>query len=384
MVRSVIITLLNYNLPSYNYYYLYLNLASSIRLGTMSLAKAVLDAQTHRQPPDNDTNYFQVHSTDNIPSGVDTNSPVQQTPASPMRDDTLIVDNVDNDGSIEDGDRETPRFVRNESDFRGPLNVADKSSSSGRNYRGKRRNSSTNSDGDGIWKRWVEVPLGWSEAPGAKTPLRTASPVGDAPPERSYPESRGQSDDNGHSHHKKHSLNTPASPASWDATVRKLGLKKHRSLPHMNQTPEDHEIPPNSTNNHEETADPSAQPPSNSRQVSRRWGILKNKFGPQQNNHTAPASAAVNPNINISDELLSGGLATLMLKMHFERDEQDHRRVPVLLHHLKIRVSDSIHPLNGTHAVFRIEVAISTFHSMTSSHRFEGCSASMPTERHAG
>ncbi|KAG8706505.1 Phospholipase D1 [Ceratobasidium sp. 395] len=50
-----------------------------------------------------------------------------------------------------------------------------------------------------------------------------------------------------------------------------------------------------------------------------------------------------------------GGLGVLLLQMFFERDDQDRRRVPILLHHLKIRVSDSINPLNGRHAVFRIE-----------------------------
>lgn len=59
--------------------------------------------------------------------------------------------------------------------------------------------------------------------------------------------------------------------------------------------------------------------------------------------------------VNITDELITGGLSTLMLKLWFERDEKDHRRVPILLHRLRIRVSDSLHPLHGHKSVFRIE-----------------------------
>ena len=59
--------------------------------------------------------------------------------------------------------------------------------------------------------------------------------------------------------------------------------------------------------------------------------------------------------VNITDELITGGLSALMLKLWFERDEKSHRRVPILLHRLRIRVSDSLHPLDGNKAVFRIE-----------------------------
>lgn len=60
-------------------------------------------------------------------------------------------------------------------------------------------------------------------------------------------------------------------------------------------------------------------------------------------------------NVNITDELITGGLAALMLKLWFERDEKGLRRIPVLLHRLRIRISDSLHPLKGNKAVFRIE-----------------------------
>jgi len=69
-----------------------------------------------------------------------------------------------------------------------------------------------------------------------------------------------------------------------------------------------------------------------------------------------PAPSAVAPGgMNITDELTVGGLSALILRLWFERDERGRRRVPILLHRLRIRVSDSLHPLHGTHSVFRIE-----------------------------
>ena len=71
--------------------------------------------------------------------------------------------------------------------------------------------------------------------------------------------------------------------------------------------------------------------------------------GPQSESVVVPHS------VNITDELITGGLSTLMLRLWFERDEKGQRRIPVLLHRLRIRVSDSLHPLHGSKAVFRIE-----------------------------
>jgi phospholipase D1/2 len=67
------------------------------------------------------------------------------------------------------------------------------------------------------------------------------------------------------------------------------------------------------------------------------------------------SSALAQHSVNITDELITGGLSALMLKLWFERDEKGHRRVPILLHRLRIRVSDSLHPLDGSKSVFRIE-----------------------------
>lgn len=68
-----------------------------------------------------------------------------------------------------------------------------------------------------------------------------------------------------------------------------------------------------------------------------------------------PSSVVTTGDVNITDELLVGGLSVLMLRLWFERDERGRRRVPILLHRLRIRISDSLHPLGGAQSVFRIE-----------------------------
>jgi phospholipase D1/2 len=88
-----------------------------------------------------------------------------------------------------------------------------------------------------------------------------------------------------------------------------------------------------------------------------KWGRLRSLL-PQIIHHDTSVTSGpsvISPSVNITDELITGGLSTLMLRLWFERDEKDHRRVPVLLHRLRIRVSDSIHPMHAHKSVFRIE-----------------------------
>lgn len=69
-----------------------------------------------------------------------------------------------------------------------------------------------------------------------------------------------------------------------------------------------------------------------------------------------PASSALTlGRANITDELIVSGLSHLMLRLWFERDEHGRRRIPILLHRLRIRISDSLHPLHEGQSVFRIE-----------------------------
>ena len=125
----------------------------------------------------------------------------------------------------------------------------------------------------------------------------------------------------------------------------------------------------NSKSNTREMSSPLPLPPKTRRSFSvphmskdgiksgaAKWGLLRSLF-PTLRSHTlaAPASAVTSHTVNITDELITGGLSTLMLRLWFERDEKDHRRIPVLFHRLRIRVSDSLHPLHGHKSVFRIE-----------------------------
>ena len=92
-----------------------------------------------------------------------------------------------------------------------------------------------------------------------------------------------------------------------------------------------------------------------------KWGRLRSLLptvitqSQSQASQAGGSSALAQHSVNITDELIAGGLATLMLKLWFERDEKGHRRVPILLHRLRVRISDSLHPLDGNKAVFRIE-----------------------------
>jgi phospholipase D1/2 len=87
-----------------------------------------------------------------------------------------------------------------------------------------------------------------------------------------------------------------------------------------------------------------------------KWSRLRSLI-PNMVHHDTPVTPgpSVAHSVNITDELITGGLSTLMLRLWFERDEKGQRRVPVLLHRLRIRVSDSLHPMHDQKSVFRIE-----------------------------
>lgn len=90
---------------------------------------------------------------------------------------------------------------------------------------------------------------------------------------------------------------------------------------------------------------------------SDKWGKLRALIPSviRQSPSTTTTHAVTPPEVNIIDELITGGLSNLMLGLWFERDDKGHRRIPVLLHRLRIRISDSLHPLHAHKAVFRIE-----------------------------
>lgn len=104
-------------------------------------------------------------------------------------------------------------------------------------------------------------------------------------------------------------------------------------------------------------SDPHAQNKEN-KAGRTKWGRLRSLIPSVVNagSTTTPGpSAVISHSVNITDEVITGGLSTLMLRLWFERDEKGHRRIPVLLHRLRIRISDSLHPLHGNKSVFRIK-----------------------------
>ncbi|KAG9102619.1 Phospholipase D1 [Ceratobasidium sp. 370] len=180
----------------------------------------------------------------------------------------------------------------------------------------------------GIWKRWIAEPLGLDTDDDPQSPRGTTT-------RGSTPRVSRQ--------------NTAEGPRTQPKTVRAA-----KSLPQIRDRAKSSRDTSNPNTN--SNADPRAT--SQSRRGSEaggsKWAILKPKIKSHIAQQQQPSSGMA-ANVTVTDELLMGGLGVLLLQMFFERDDQGRRRVPILLHHLKIRVSDSINPLNGRHAVFRIE-----------------------------
>ncbi|KAN0063012.1 Phospholipase D1 [Thecaphora frezii] len=84
-----------------------------------------------------------------------------------------------------------------------------------------------------------------------------------------------------------------------------------------------------------------------------RWAQLKKMVREKAKKEELKNQAT---GMDLAKELQTGILPVFLLKMAIERDEQKNRRIPVLLNHLRLRVTDSVNPLNSTHAVFRIEL----------------------------
>ncbi|KAF7314305.1 Phospholipase [Mycena kentingensis (nom. inval.)] len=99
-------------------------------------------------------------------------------------------------------------------------------------------------------------------------------------------------------------------------------------------------------------------PTTAERKAAPKWGRLRSllpNIANQAKVETPGLSTVAPAAVNITDELIAGGLSALMLRMWFERDEKNHRRIPALFHRLRIKVTDSINPLDGKKSVFRIE-----------------------------
>lgn len=229
-----------------------------------------------------------------------------------------------------------------------------------------------------LWKTWVAIPLGLAEEePHAEhvEGNRTDSPepqegtASQAQP----PVSNGDTaaaHANGDSKPGTTSRQE-SSQGGWPFPdpLKLMGLTRTKSAPHMDSRANSRQGTHDSAGQtlHRTGTNVDGERP---RQVpgtpasGRGWAVLRNRlragshigFGKHDNKRKPAAESSTAAEIDISEELMAGPLAVLALRMHFERDEDNHRRVPVFLQHVKIRVSDSVHPLHGTHAVFRIEV----------------------------
>ncbi|SJX60442.1 probable SPO14-phospholipase D [Sporisorium reilianum f. sp. reilianum] len=108
----------------------------------------------------------------------------------------------------------------------------------------------------------------------------------------------------------------------------------------------------------EDNASPDATSPSGlggGPQAQTRWAQLKAKVRDSQKTKREQQKSSA-ANLDLAKELQTGILPVFLLKMAVERDEAKRRRIPVLLNHLRLRVTDSVNPMHNTHAVFRIEL----------------------------
>src|SRR5258708_2798499 len=242
-------------------------------------------------------------------------------------------------------------FLHTGSAFRGPMDCSTgdwSASSSPKPTHRSRTGCLAGTDSDGFFRRWVEEPLGLATAvehdehssQEVQTPRRGEihqKPAGVlADPKSDF--NSPHVDVSGPSKQLSGSV-------TWEFAARKLGLRVDSSRLRRQSTVETGDI---TQNQHEvEDGDVAPQPEeqvhqsprtTTARPASRRWSMIKNRLVPgHANAATVCASSAMPHDVNISHELLTGGLPTLMLKMQFERDEHVHRRGPVFLHHLKIR-----------------------------------------------
>ncbi|CAO1614671.1 unnamed protein product [Jaminaea pallidilutea] len=95
-----------------------------------------------------------------------------------------------------------------------------------------------------------------------------------------------------------------------------------------------------------------------------KWAVLKQRVQAtgavakrREDKKRAQQKKRVLGGLDMTAELQSGILPVVLLKMALERDEAGQRRVPVLLNHLRLQVTDSVNPMNNTQTVFRIELS---------------------------
>lgn len=92
--------------------------------------------------------------------------------------------------------------------------------------------------------------------------------------------------------------------------------------------------------------------------AQQRWQALKKHFVPPRPSKLRTPSKPKPTEPNLVQELGAGILPVMLLKMSLDKDESGDRRVPVLLHHLRTKVTDSlVAGVQAGHAIFRIELS---------------------------
>lgn len=251
-------------------------------------------------------------------------------------------------------------FTSNKEDqeFRGALEYRDQNERKGR----KRQKERETSDGD-TWniKRWFqESPK--EEKPGFDfTTSQSAVTSPNEVEEEARPEASTSFFTRRPPRRRESTANssTPTSP-----TITGKGARRAQSMPRPSGSESPKEDKEKSLSLHRSTTEHNApsDSPKTPSAANAKWSRLRALLPHLVQQHDGGGeaidpgpSAVTSPTVNITDELITGGLSTLMLRLWFERDQKGHRRVPVLLHRLRIRVSDSLHPMHRQGSVFRIE-----------------------------
>ncbi|CED85185.1 Phospholipase D1 [Phaffia rhodozyma] len=101
---------------------------------------------------------------------------------------------------------------------------------------------------------------------------------------------------------------------------------------------------------------PASQFEGSNASAASRWGTLRQRLqlSKKEKDKQNGRSEEDKAGISLTDELMMGNLGVLILKLAIETDEKGRKRVPVFLHHIRFKVSDSIGG-SGNHPVFRVE-----------------------------
>ena len=87
--------------------------------------------------------------------------------------------------------------------------------------------------------------------------------------------------------------------------------------------------------------------------ATNRWRVVRHYF--RGNKHREKHGVTHNSSLNMVRELESGMLEAALIKLSFGRDENGHKLVPVLLQHVRLRISNTLHA-GHSGALYRIDL----------------------------